>query len=404
MKITTDRKVMLIVSAALIVFTISGALMGGVVAVDGTYAYLRLFNEALYLIVNNYVQPVQLETLMEGAYRGLLESLDPDNEYLSPVEYEMAARGGSAGPAEVGLTLSKRRGYIVVVAVAPGSPGAEAGIRTGDVVITIDGRPTRVMGAWEAAQALRGKPGTTATLTLNALEAPRAKGGAVPAAPQAPGRETLKLPRRVLASPQPAGQFVPPDVGVARIAAIREGDARRLDQVIATLKARGAKRLMLDLRGCASDSLAEAIGMASLFIDDGTVVTVADRYEGDKAFRADGRRNAWRGPLAVLVDEGTARTCEVLAAALRDATGTPVLGQKTWGSGTMQRLIPLQHGDGLFLAVGKFLSPAGKDWNGKGLQPDFTVEGELSDPGDPQRQKAVDYLRGQSPAAVKTAA
>jgi carboxyl-terminal processing protease len=404
MKITTDRKVMLLVSAALIVFTLSGALMGGVVAVEGTYSYLKLFNEALYLIVNNYVQPVQLESLMEGAYRGLLEALDPDNEYLSPAEFEMASRGGSAGPAEVGLALSKRRGYIVVVAVSAGSPGAEAGIRTGDVVITIDGRPTRVMGTWEASQALRGKPGTTTTLTLNALETPRTKGTAALAGAQAPGREILKLPRRVLASLQPAAQLVEPDAGVARIASIREGDARRLDQVIATLKGRGAKRLLLDLRGCASDSLAEAIGMASLFIEKGTVVTVTDRQEGDKAFQADGRRIAWRGPLAVLVDEGTARTCEILAASLRDTMGTPVLGQKTWGSGTLQKLIPLQHGDGLLLAVGKFLSPAGKDWNGKGLQPDFTVEGDLSDAGDPQRQKAIDYLRGQAPTAARDAA
>jgi carboxyl-terminal processing protease len=404
MTITTDRKVMLMVSAALIVFTLSGALLGGVVAVEGTYSYLKLFNEALYLIVNNYVQPVELETLMDGAYRGLLESLDPDNEHLTPEEYAMASRGGSAGPAEVGLTLSKRRGYIVVVAVAAGSPAAESGMRTGDVLVTIDGRPTRVMGVWQATQALRGRPGTAVILTLNALEAPRLKSAPAPGLPQAPGRETLRLTRRILAPEPPAGQLVAPDVGVVRVAALREGDARRLDQVIASLRGRGAKRLLLDLRGCVSDALADAIGMASLFIDEGTIVTITDRLEGDKAYRADGRKVAWRGPLAVLVDEGTARTCEVLAAALRDGFGAPILGQKTWGSGTLHRLIPLQRGDGLHLAVGKFLSPAGKEWNGKGLQPDLVVEGDASDDGDPQRHKAVEYLRGLSPPASRAAA
>ena len=124
MKITIDRKVLLGISAGLIAFTLSGALMGRVVAVEGTYGYLKLFNEVLYLVLNNYVQPVQIDTLMDGAYRGLLESLDPDNEYLPAPKYERALKGEIGGPADVGLSLSKRRGYIVVVdALGPDSRG-----------------------------------------------------------------------------------------------------------------------------------------------------------------------------------------------------------------------------------------------------------------------------------------
>lgn len=390
MKITLDRKVMLGISAFLIAFTLSGALMGKVVAVEGTYAYLKLFNEVLYLVLNNYVQPVQVDTLMEGAYRGMLESLDPDNEYLTAPKYEKAARGEAGGPADVGLALSKRRGYVAVVNAAPGSPAAEAGIRTGDLLITIDGRSTRLMGSWEAGLALRGRPGSKVALALNAGDGS--------------GRKSLTLQRKVLGSGAPAGALVMPDVGVVTIYSIRDADARRLDQTIASLRSKGARRLLLDLRGCVSDSLAEAIGMASLFIKGGTIVTVADRYEGDRAFQADGRRLAWEGPLVVLVDEGTSRTCEVLAAALRDADGAPLLGQRTWGAGTERRLLPLRHGDGVFLAVGKFLSPTGKEWNGKGLQPDMPVEGERGEPSDPQRQRAVDYLRGLSASAPRKAA
>ncbi|PYS95211.1 MAG: hypothetical protein DMF50_09600 [Acidobacteria bacterium] len=390
MKITIDRKVLLGISAGLIAFTLSGALMGRVVAVEGTYGYLKLFNEVLYLVLNNYVQPVQIDTLMDGAYRGLLESLDPDNEYLPAPKYERALKGEIGGPADVGLSLSKRRGYIVVVDALAGSPAAEAGLRTGDLLITIDGRSTRLMGSWEAGQALRGRPGTRTVLTLNGADGT--------------GRRSLTLLRRTLGPGAPAGVMAPPDVAVAKVTSLREGDARRIDQTIASLKSKGATRLLLDLRGCVSDSLAEAIGTASLFVKEGTIVTVADRYEGDRAFLADGRRVAWEGPLVVLVDEGTSRSCEILAAALRDAAGAPILGQRTWGAGTLRKLIPLRHGDGVFLATGKYLSPSGKEWNGKGLQPDLQVDGDPGDPNDPQRQKAVDYLRGLSSAAARKAA
>ena len=129
MKVTLDRKVMLILSTGLILFTLAGSMMGRVVAVEGPYSYLKLFNEALYLIVNNYVQPIQLDALMEGAYRGMLESLDPGNEYLTPGEYELAFRGESAGAADVGLALSKRRGYIIVITTFSRGPAGEAGIQ-----------------------------------------------------------------------------------------------------------------------------------------------------------------------------------------------------------------------------------------------------------------------------------
>ena len=113
---------------------------------------------------------------------------------------------------------------------------------------------------------------------------------------------------------------------------------------------------------------------------------------------------AWNNPVAVLVDPGTAGVCEVLAAALRDDRDAPIFGQRTWGEGAVRKLLPLQHGDGVLLATGKYLSPAGKDWHGQGLQPDVPIEGRLTDAGDPQQKKAVDYLRGQALSVERKAA
>ena len=383
MKITTDRKVLLAISALLIIFVLSGAFLGRIAAVEGTYRSLKVFQEALTYVVNNYVHPVEIDTLMEGSYRGLLESLDPSNEYLSEADYNRASRGELAGPAEIGLTLSKQRGYIAVVAVADASPAGDEGLRTGDLLISIDGKSSRHMGVWGATQALRGEPGTEVTLIVNS--------------PGSPERRTTVPVRKILTPPVPTGAFVEPDVGVVRIGAIRKGDARRLDRVIASLKAQGADRLLLDLRGCSSDNLAESIGMVSLFVDDGIVVTVTDRYDGDKAYRTDGRRVAWDdAPLTVLIDGGTARTCEVLAAALRDELDTSLVGEVTWGIGSLHALLPLANGSGVFLAVGRFLSPDGRDWNGNGLEPDHEIDAEEETDGelDVQRSRAIDYLRG----------
>jgi len=389
MKLTLDRKLLVGVSAALVVMTLCGGLVGRTATAEGTYDYLRVFNEALYLAVNNYVEPVGIDDLMKGAYRGMLESLDPANEYLTPEQFRKALRGEIAGPAEVGLSVSKRHGYVVVVAAVPGGPAAAAGLATGDAILTIDNQPTRMMGAWGAGQALRGKAGTKVALNL----APRDGGD----------RRPVTLERRVMAPAAPTGATAG-DAGVIRVGGIREGDARRLNEAIVTLKGQGMKRLLLDLRGCASDSLAEPIGMASLFISDGVIVTVADRQEGDKAYRADGRRRAWDGPLAVLVDEGTSRGCEALAAALRDGLGAAVVGQKTWGAGTVTALVPLRNDDGVILATGLMQSPSGKEWNGAGLDPDLVIAGDTRDEGDPQRQKAIEYLRGLGAPAGRAAA
>ena len=382
MTVSLDRKVLVVLSAVVVVLTLAGGFAGRTSAVEGTYDYLKVFNEVLYLSVNNYVEPTQIEALMDGAYRGMLETLDPANEYLTQREYDRASKADSGGPADVGLRLSKRHGYVVVISALPGTPAAAAGLKTGDAILTIDGRPTRLMGVWEAEQALRGKTGSKVTLGLSPSE-----GGE---------RREQALDRKVITPPAPAGKLAEDGVGTLRILGLREGDAKRVDQAIATLREQGMKRLLLDLRGCVggSNSLAEAIGVASLFMKEGVVVTVVDRHDGDKAYRADGRKRSWSGPMAVLVDEGTSRTCEVVTAALHDGLGTPVVGERTWGAGTVMTLLPLPNGDGLFLATGMMQSPAGKEWNAKGLDPDLAIPGDTEPGKDTQRQKAIDYLKG----------
>ena len=153
-------------------------------------------------------------------------------------------------------------------------------------------------------------------------------------------------------------------------------------------------RLLLDLRANAGPNLEEAVKTASLFLDGGTVVTIADRKAGNSDLRAGPSGPLWRGPMVVLVGQGTAGPAEVLAAALRDRAGATLVGDRTWGLGSVQKVIPLPGGDGIRISVGKYVSPGGKEWNGAGLSPDVEQSAGPGEPGqDLQIQKGLEVLK-----------
>jgi len=381
MKVDPGRKVMVAVSGFLVAFTLLGGVLGHSLAVEGTYSYLKLFNEVLFLIRNNYVEPVKEETLMEGAYRGMLEDLDPQSEYLTAPEFRRASRGERNGPADVGLVLSKRRGYAVVVSALEGSPAARAGLLTGDQILTIDQRSTRSMGAWEASQALQGRAGTEVRLAVIRSDDSQ--------------KNELRLLRKLPLRTPVAQNLLEPGVGLLRLGGLQTGDAERVRKSLQTLRSQGAIRLLLDLRSNGGSNLEEAVKMAGLFTGEGKVVTVSNRVTGIRELQAPAGGPAWAGAVVVLVNGGTANAAEVLAAAIRDRAGASLVGEKTWGIGAVQEVIALPAGDGIRISVGKYLSPNGTEWNGAGLKPD--VEEIASRPStgpDLQVQKGLEVLKG----------
>jgi carboxyl-terminal processing protease len=240
MRVDQGRKVLLAVSGILILFVLLGGVLGRSLAVEGTYPFLKLFNEVLYLVRNNYVDPVKDDTLMEGAYRGMLESLDPMSEYLTPDEVRRASRDERNGPADVGLMLSKRRGYAVIIVAAEGSQAAKSSLETGDLILTIDGKSTFKMGAWEATQALQGKVGSTVRLSVLRENGSKS--------------EEVTLTRAIPVRAAPLTSLPEPGVGLLRLSSFQAGDAERVRKALASLHSRGAGRLILDLRSCASAS------------------------------------------------------------------------------------------------------------------------------------------------------
>ena len=380
MPVDRGRKAMLAVSGALVAFVLLGGVLGRSLAVEGTYSFLKLFNEVLYLVRNNYVEPVKDDALMEGAYRGMLEALDPQSEYLSSEEVRLAAAGGRSGAADLGLVLSKRRGYAVVISSLEDSPARKAGLGTGDMILTVDGKSTLRMGAWEATQSLQGKPGSSVRLTV--LRGSEARS------------EELTLVRKAPARAVVVATLPEPGTGMLRMSGLMEGDAERVRKGLTTLKSQGARRLILDLRSNAGSRMEEAVKVAGLFAGAGVVAQVANRKAGNSELTAPAAPAVWSGPLVAVVDGGTAGAAEVLAAALRDRAGASLVGEKTWGMGTVQKVITLPAGDGIRLSVAKYLSPAGKDWNGTGLSPDVAqAKDPASGSEDLQIKKALEVLR-----------
>ena len=380
MQVDRGRKLMLTVSGCLVAFVLLGGVLGRSLAVEGTYTFLKLFNEVLYLVRNNYVEPVKDGPLMEGAYRGMLENLDPMSEYLTAEEFRRASRGERSGPADVGATLAKRSGYAVIVTVTEGSPAQKAGLGTGDLIVNIDRQSTMRMGVWRATQALQGKAGSSVRLEVIKASDTRS--------------QQLDLVRRPPLRAPLQASLLEPGVGLLRVEGLDSGEADRIRKALDSLRAQGARRLLLDLRSNAGPSLEEAVKTASLFLSEGKVVTIADRKAGSSDLKAGPSGPLWKGPLVVLVGQGTAGPAEVLAAALRDRGGASLVGEKTWGLGSIQKAIPLPSGDGIRISVGKYLSPGGKGWNGTGLSPDVEQE---AGPGEAARdlqiQKGLEILK-----------
>ena len=233
MQVDRGRKLMLTVSGCLVAFVLLGGVLGRSLAVEGTYTFLKLFNEVLYLVRNNYVEPVKDGPLMEGAYRGMLENLDPMSEYLTAEEFRRASRGERSGPADVGATLAKRSGYAVIVTVTEGSPAQKAGLGTGDLIVNIDRQSTMRMGVWRATQALQGKAGSSVRLEVIKASDTRS--------------QQLDLVRRPPLRAPLQASLLEPGVGLLRVEGLDSGEADRIRKALDSLRAQGARRLLLDL-------------------------------------------------------------------------------------------------------------------------------------------------------------
>jgi carboxyl-terminal processing protease len=354
------KAAVLVLSFGVLLFVVVGSL-GGVHASsnDGAYQQMQVYSEVLSRVQNEYVVDPDIPKVTDGALHGLLESLDSNSAYLTPEAYKEYKARKAAGKGEIGATISKRFGYADVVSVLPGSPADKAGIEDTDIFESIEGKSTRDMSLPEIREALDGPPGSTVNVSV--VRARRAE-------PQ-----KMSIARAVVSIPPVSDKMMEDAVGYIKADALPKGESEEIAAKIKSLEKQGAKRLVLDLRDTSKGEETEGIATANLFLNHGTITYLQGQKYPREAFNADPAKAVTSLPLAVLVNKGTAGAAEVVAAAILENARGDVVGDKTFGAGSVQKTIDLPDGGALILSVAKYYSPSGKAIQDTAITPNVLV-------------------------------
>jgi carboxyl-terminal processing protease len=369
------KAAILVSSFTVLLFVVVGSL-GGVHASsnDGSYRQMQVYSEVLSRVQSEYVEDPNIPKVTDGALHGLVESLDPNSSYLSPAAYKAFKAHKTEAKGEIGATVSKRFGYADVVSVLPGSPAEKAGIEATDIFESIEGQSTRDMSLPEIRGALSGVPGSTVNVSV--VRARKAE-------PQ-----KMAISRDIINIPPTTDKMMEDGIGYVKVDTLTKGKAQEIAVKIKSLEKSGAKKLILDLRNTSEGDESEGVATANLFLNHGTITYLQGQKYPREAFNADPAKTITSLPVAVLVNKGTAGAGEVVAAAILENARGDVVGDKTFGDGSVQKTIDLPDGGALILSVAKYYSPSGKAIQDNSVTPNVLVaddtDGVISDDDEEQ--------------------
>ena len=368
-----SRVALLIVSTVLVLLLVGGGLAFRAGATDKSFHQVSRFEEVFDLVQQNYVDPVNAETLLEGAYEGLLGGLDVNGTYLTPKEVEEWA-GPAPDSADPGILVLKSYGALQVVRVVPGSPAEAAGIERGDQIRRVDGRVLRDVSLEQAVRMLRGKPGSTVTLGLLRLQ-------------EGLEREDLAVKRARRTEP-PFRLDLHDDTAVLTVNDLGRLVQADLLDALRDPRTKRAARLLLDVRDVVEGTPREAGPLLSLFVSGeilrlkehgGRVIETLSAGKGDTP--------PWSKPVAVLVNGATTGGAEAVARVLQGHRGASVYGESTYGVAAESKLFRLSGGAGFLLPVFLWETVTGATWEGDGVKPDVVLTAERN------KEAAAEQLR-----------
>lgn len=352
------------------------------------YKNIELFLDAMKIVENQYVEPVENKKLIYGALKGMLGSLDPYSAFLEPElaqELQIETKGEFYG---VGMEITSKDGIITVVSPIEDTPAWKAGIKAGDRIIEIDGESTKGISTLEAARKLRGEKGTAVTISILREGATELK--------------KITLIRDVIKVKSVKEDIIDGDIGYIRIRDFQERTASDLSKVLTNFTKKNIKGIILDLRNNPGGLLTSAIEVSELFVSRGNlIVRIQGREEKDKNTFNSRRDPVWRKPVVLLINEGSASASEIVVGALKHNLSKKAIavGMKTFGKGSVQNLVPLSDGSSLKITTAYYYTPSGVCIEGKGIEPDISValpENATIIPGgegDIQFQKALEVLK-----------
>jgi len=367
---------------------------------DKAYRALTVYSEVLDRVQRDYVDDPNIHQVTSGALHGLLDSLDAHSGYMSPLEYnDYKEKSAVKAKAGSGIALTKTRaGYMSVLSVLPGSPGEKIGLTFGDVLEKIGGFSTDQMALEQAEVLLSGDPGTVVKLSVIVRSKPE---------PQ-----DMELTLAKLALSKPIEDKLAGDIAYLRVPEFEPGTAKQMRDELVQFSHQGEQKLILDLRNCSLGDDAEGISAAQLFLSSGTITTLKGQTVSPVTSSADPSKVVWSGPVTVLIGNATAGPAEILAGAIEDNHRGETVGDRTFGTASMQKLIPMDDGSALILTVANYYTPSGKEIPVDGVAASVTVRpgtdemtgaalvppAPSSSPEDPVVKKALDVLQGMQPA------
>lgn len=363
----------LVISGVIAVYAVVGGMpfVGSILTTSAqqptndSAAQLRIVESVLSHIEKDYVDEPNMEKVRLGALRGLAGGLDPYSSFLTAEQVKAYETSKTSNKVGIGAEFSQISGFVYVISAIKGSPADKAGIKSGDFIEYIDAKATRDISLYDARQLINGDAGTTVALrVLRAREKP----------------QTIKVVRGTYKIPAAESRVEPGKIGVIKVYSLEEGEGNDIRSQVSSLMKQGVQKIVLDLRGVSAGSLTEGVAVANLFLKDGDIAKVIGRENKVlTAYTAEFGKALFDGNLAVLIDIGTGGAAEVIASAILERKRGEVIGERSFGSGTEQKLFPLSSGGGYLLTVAKWASPSGIPFLGDerattGIKPSIEIK------------------------------
>ncbi|MBA1336036.1 MAG: Carboxyl-terminal protease [Firmicutes bacterium] len=323
--------------------------------------HMDFLGKLIQFVEANYYEEVDMQKLIDGAYKGVFEQLDPYSIYYTEEEYEEFDTVVTGTYGGVGVHISMRDGYVTVISPIEGTPAHKAGIKPGDRVVSVDGIDVTQIAIDKVANMMRGEPDTTVKLGI--------------LRDNQPGIIYFEIVRKVIEINPVSYELKENGIGYIRISDFNEHADENVENALAYFDEEGVKDIIIDLRNNPGGIIDQAVAIAGHFVPEGPVVYV-DRRDGlRKTYNSDLEESKYN--LVVLVNEGSASASEILAGAVQDTKSGVIVGTQTFGKGTVQTVLPLKNGGNIKLTIAKYLTPSERVIDGVGITPDVVIENEI---------------------------
>ncbi len=327
---------------------------------DKLYQKLDLFSDVLDTLKKEYVDDVKQDDVIDSAINGMLQSLDPYSSYMSPEAFQNMNRDTKGEFGGLGIEITMEAGLVKIITPIEGTPADKAGVLAGDYIVKIENKQVKGMTLLDAVKLMRGKVGTSIEITVRR--------------PEVEDEIKFNITRAIIKIREVSAE-VKNNIGYIRLRAFNEQSHNQLIKQLKKISNNKMDGYILDLRNNPGGLLSQAIKITETFLDGGEIVSTRGRNKNDiRIYNAKKGDKINNKPLIVLINQGSASASEIVSGALKDHKRAILLGEKSFGKGSVQSIIPLKNRGGLRLTTAKYYLPSGESIHEKGVEPDITVK------------------------------